>query len=96
MRKSITTESTRCVRGENDMKMLVADAIVECIRLEDVDTVFGYPGGAVLPLYESLRKSSVKHVLVRQEQSAAHMASGYGRVKNKVALQHPVRERQIS
>jgi acetolactate synthase-1/2/3 large subunit len=86
MRKSITTASTRCVRGENDMKMLVADAIVECIRLEDVDTVFGYPGGAVLPLYESLRKSSVKHVLVRQEQSAAHMASGYGRVKNKVGV----------
>jgi acetolactate synthase-1/2/3 large subunit len=69
-----------------EMKMLVADAIVECIKLESVDTVFGYPGGAVLPLYESLRKSSVKHVLVRQEQSAAHMASGYGRVNNKVGV----------
>ncbi|WP_409228624.1 biosynthetic-type acetolactate synthase large subunit [Gudongella sp. SC589] len=68
------------------MKMLVADAIVECIKLESIDTVFGYPGGAVLPLYESLRKSSVKHVLVRQEQSAAHMASGYGRVNNTVGV----------
>lgn len=86
MRNSITIASTRCIRGENEMKMLVADAIVECIRLEDVDTVFGYPGGAVLPLYESLRKSSVRHVLVRQEQSAAHMASGYGRVNNKVGV----------
>ena len=44
MRNSITIASTRCIRGENEMKMLVADAIVECIRLEDVDTVFGYPG----------------------------------------------------
>lgn len=68
------------------MKMLVSEAIVECIRLEGVDTVFGYPGGAVLPLYESLRKSAVKHVLVRQEQSAAHMASGYGRVNNTVGV----------
>ena len=68
------------------MKMLVSDAIVECIRLEGVDTVFGYPGGAVLPLYESLRKSEVRHVLVRQEQSAAHMASGYGRVYNTVGV----------
>lgn len=73
-------------KGRKDMKMLVSDAIVECIRLEGVDTVFGYPGGAVLPLYESLRKSEVRHVLVRQEQSAAHMASGYGRVYNTVGV----------
>ncbi|MGM0395915.1 MAG: biosynthetic-type acetolactate synthase large subunit [Bacillota bacterium] len=68
------------------MKMLVADAIVECLRLEGIDTVFGYPGGAVLPLYEGLRNSTVKHILVRQEQSAAHMASGYGRVNNSVGV----------
>ncbi len=74
------------LRGEDDMKMLVADAIVECLRLEGISTVFGYPGGAVLPLYESLRNSSIKHVLVRQEQSAAHMASGYGRVNNTVGV----------
>src|SRR6056297_738483 len=68
------------------MKMNVAEAVVEQIRQKDTDTIFGYPGGAVLPLYEALRKSEVKHVLVRNEQSAAHMASGYGRSRNGVGV----------
>jgi acetolactate synthase-1/2/3 large subunit len=68
------------------MRMKASEAIVECLRLEGVDTVFGYPGGAVLPLYEAMRKLGLKHILVRQEQSAAHMASGYGRVHNTVGV----------
>jgi acetolactate synthase-1/2/3 large subunit len=68
------------------MKLKVAEAIVKCFELEGVTTIFGYPGGAVLPLYEALRQSNIKHVLVRQEQSAAHMASGYGRANNTVGV----------
>ncbi len=68
------------------MRMNVAEAVIEYIRQSDVDTIFGYPGGAVLPLYEALRNSKVKHVLVRNEQSAAHMASGYGRGKNGIGV----------
>lgn len=68
------------------MRIKAADAIIKCLEAENVKTVFGYPGGAVLPLYESLRNSNIKHVLVRQEQSAAHMASGYGRALNQVGV----------
>ena len=66
--------------------MLVSDAIMRCLEEEGVDTIFGYPGGALLPIYESLRNTTIKHVLVRQEQSAAHNASGYSRVSGKVGV----------
>ncbi len=68
------------------MKIKAAEAIIKCFEIENTDVIFGYPGGAVLPLYESLRNSNIKHVLVRQEQSAAHMASGYGRALNKTGV----------
>lgn len=68
------------------MRIKAAEAIIKCLEAEKVTRVFGYPGGAVLPLYESLRKSHIKHVLVRQEQSAAHMASGYGRALDKTGV----------
>lgn len=68
------------------MKIRAAEAIVKCLEQENVKVLFGYPGGAVLPLYEALRNSNIKHVLVRQEQSAAHMASGYGRALNTVGV----------
>ncbi len=66
--------------------MKVSEAIVKCLEREGVTTVFGYPGGAILPVYEALRTSSVKHVLVRNEQSAAHMASGYARASNRTGV----------
>jgi acetolactate synthase-1/2/3 large subunit len=57
---------------------------MEALVREGVDTIFGYPGGVVLPLYdEMLNWPQVKHVLVRHEQCAAHMADGYARVTNK-------------
>lgn len=68
------------------MRIKAAEAIIKCLEAENITTVFGYPGGAVLPLYESLRKSNIKHILVRQEQSAAHMASGYGRALDKTGV----------
>src|SRR5690242_2494720 len=53
---------------------------------EGVDTVFGYPGGAILPAYDALRKFPIHHVLVRHEQCAAHMADGYARASGKVGV----------
>jgi acetolactate synthase-1/2/3 large subunit len=53
---------------------------------EGVTTVFGYPGGAILPVYDALRKFPIHHVLVRHEQGAAHMADGYSRASGKVGV----------
>jgi acetolactate synthase-1/2/3 large subunit len=53
---------------------------------EGVTTVFGYPGGAILPVYDALRKFPIHHVLVRHEQGAAHMADGYARASGRVGV----------
>lgn len=56
-----------------------AEIMVKCLEAECVETVFGYPGAAICPFYDALYGSSIRHVLVRSEQNAAHMASGYAR-----------------
>lgn len=66
--------------------MIASDAIIKSFEREGVDVVFGYPGAAVCPIYESLRNSNIKHILVRQEQSAAHNASAYARVSGKIGV----------
>ena len=53
---------------------------------EGVTTVFGYPGGAILPIYDALRKFPIHHVLVRHEQGASHMADGYARASGEVGV----------
>lgn len=63
-----------------------AEAIVRILRAEGVDTVFGYPGGAILPTYDALRDGGIHHVLVRHEQGAAHMADGYARASGRVGV----------
>lgn len=63
--------------------MEAAKLIINAIEKHGVDRVFGYPGGAVLPLYEALRTSNLLHVLTRTEQGAAHAASGYARLTGK-------------
>lgn len=60
-----------------------SQALIRALEKEGVDIVFGMPGGANLPIYDELTRSSIRHVLVRHEQSAAHMADGYGRIKRK-------------
>ncbi|MBI2401056.1 MAG: acetolactate synthase large subunit, partial [Deltaproteobacteria bacterium] len=57
--------------------------LLECLIKEGVDTVFGFPGGAVLPIYDALYDSPIKHILVRHEQGAVHMADGYARALGK-------------
>ena len=58
-------------------------ALMKSLEKEGVKEVFGLPGGANLPMYDELFKSNIRHILVRHEQSAAHMADGYGRVSRK-------------
>ncbi|HEX7554830.1 MAG TPA: thiamine pyrophosphate-binding protein, partial [Geothrix sp.] len=60
-----------------------AQLIWESLIREGVDTVFGYPGGAILPTYDAMTEYSVRHVLVRHEQSAVHMADGYARASGR-------------
>lgn len=60
--------------------------MVQILQHYGVDLIFGYPGGAILPLYDALRDSTIKHVLVRQEQNAAHAASGYARVTGRTGV----------
>ena len=58
-------------------------ALLSMLEKKGVDTVFGYPGGSVISVYDELVDSSIRHVLVRHEQCAAHMADGYARAKNQ-------------
>jgi acetolactate synthase-1/2/3 large subunit len=58
----------------------------ECLEREGVKHVFGYPGGAILPVYDALRHSSIHHILVRHEQGATHMADGYARATGDVGV----------
>ena len=60
-----------------------AEAMVKCLEAEGVEIAFGYPGAAICPFYDALYDSPIRHVLVRSEQNAAHMASGYGRISGK-------------
>ena len=63
-----------------------ADIVLQCLRAEGVDLVFGYPGGAIMPLYDALDGSGVRHVLTRHEQGAVFAAEGYARVTGKVGV----------
>ncbi len=67
-------------------KMSGARAIVEALEREKVQYIFGMPGGANLPFYDALWDSKIKHVLVRHEQIAAHMADAYGRVSRRAGV----------
>ncbi|MEO9278021.1 MAG: biosynthetic-type acetolactate synthase large subunit [Nitrososphaera sp.] len=64
-------------------KMSGARSLMVALEKEGVDIVFGLPGGANLPIYDELYKSNIRHILVRHEQSASHMADGYGRVSRR-------------
>ena len=63
-----------------------ADAIVKCLAEEGVEYVFGYPGVAICPFYDSILQTDIHTILIRQEQCAAHAASGYARITGKVGV----------
>jgi acetolactate synthase I/II/III large subunit len=60
--------------------------LIELLESKGVDICFGYPGGAILPFYDELYKSKIKHILVRHEQGAVHMAEGYARATGKIGV----------
>ena len=63
-----------------------AKLLVESLHREGTDTLFGYPGGSVLPIYDELYDSPLRHILVRHEQAAAHAADGYARASGRVGV----------
>jgi acetolactate synthase I/II/III large subunit len=68
------------------MKRTGSQILWECLTREGVETVFGYPGGAILPAYDAMLDYPIRHVLVRHEQGATHMADGYARASGKVGV----------
>ena len=75
--------------GNTDTKttLIGADAILKVLNEQGVEVIFGYPGGAILPIYDALFKSNtIRHILVRHEQAAVHAAEGYARSTGKVGV----------
>ncbi len=71
----------------NDNRILTgAQILMETLKSEGVDTIFGYPGGAVIDIYDALSKTDIRHILVRHEQGAVHAADGYSRASGRVGV----------
>ena len=68
------------------MKLTGAQILMKVLKEEGVDTIFGYPGGAVIDIYDELVKTDIRHFLVRHEQGAVHAADGYARASGKVGV----------
>src|SRR5690606_26349310 len=68
-------------------QMTGAEMVIEALKDQGVTDIFGYPGGAVLPMYDAIfQQDKVRHILVRHEQGATHMAEGYARSTGKVGV----------
>src|SRR6056300_760236 len=74
--------------AETTERISGSEAIIKCLLAEGVDVIYGYPGGAIMPMYDELFKYQDKlhHVLTRHEQGATHAAQGYARVSGKVGV----------
>ncbi|HEX6773107.1 MAG TPA: thiamine pyrophosphate-binding protein, partial [Acidobacteriaceae bacterium] len=72
--------------GAGPTQLTGSEIVWATLEGEGVREVFGYPGGAILPIYDALRKFPIRHVLVRHEQGAAHMADGYARASGRVGV----------
>src|SRR6202021_1240872 len=83
---SSTTPAHR-TNGVTESKLMSGSQILlECLVRENVDCIFGYPGGVTLPLYDALYDHPIRHILVRHEQNAAFAAEGYARSTGRVAV----------
>ena len=83
MKKQIST-----IKSKKKIRITGADAVMRSLASEGVDTIFGYPGGAIMPIYDALMDHSdkIRHILTRHEQGAIHAAQGYARVSGKVGV----------
>src|SRR5580698_2867488 len=80
------TKAPRNPSHETPARLTGSEILWATLEGEGVREVFGYPGGAILPAYDALRKFPIRHILVRHEQSAVHMADGYARSSGKVGV----------
>ena len=65
------------------MELTGAQALIKSLEMQQVEVMFGLPGGAILPVYDPILDSSIRHILVRHEQGAGHMAEGYAQVTGR-------------
>jgi acetolactate synthase-1/2/3 large subunit len=87
MAKSTPAAEALVEKDSRIMMMAGADILLKALEDEGVEVVFGYPGGAVLPIYDALFKNNkIRHILVRHEQAAVHAAEGYARATGKVGV----------
>nr|MCU0398720.1 thiamine pyrophosphate-binding protein [Cyclobacteriaceae bacterium] len=85
----LTKNKESVIAGKKQQKQISgSEALLRCLVEEGVDTMFGYPGGAIMPVYDALYSYSnqLKHILVRHEQGAIHAAQGYARVSGKTGV----------
>ena len=70
------------------MQLTGSEIVIECLKEQGVDTVFGYPGGAILNIYDALYqyKDDIRHILTSHEQGASHAADGYARATGKTGV----------
>ncbi|MEL6843642.1 MAG: thiamine pyrophosphate-binding protein, partial [Bacteroidota bacterium] len=82
------TQAQQTAKAKTGKKVTGAEAIILSLLAEGVDTMFGYPGGAIMPVYDALYhyQDQLKHYLVRHEQGASHAAQGYARVSNQTGV----------
>ena len=82
------TEVEKKNMKEETLKISGAEAVIRCLLAEGVDLIYGYPGGAIMPVYDELYKfqDQLQHVLTRHEQGATHAAQGYARTSGKVGV----------
>jgi len=84
---NITTKTKPAKPKHSDEAMAGAEMVIQAMIEQGVDTIFGYPGGAVLPIYDALfKQDKIKHILCRHEQGAAHAAEGYARSTGKTGV----------
>ena len=69
--------------------MRAVDALMECLKAEGVDVVFGLPSGANLPTYDAFVDADIRHILVRHEAGGGHAAEGYAKATGKVGVSSP-------
>ena len=68
------------------IKLKGTQILIKALQAEGVDTIFGYPGGAVIDIYDELARTDIRHILVRHEQGAVHAADGYARASGGVGV----------
>lgn len=86
--KTRRTTKAKKAKASKPVRMIGAEAVLRCLLEEGVDTIFGYPGGAIMPVYDALYnyQDRLQHILPRHEQGAIHAAEGYARVTRKIGV----------